>query len=154
MAGRRPTNRIRVATERAAGQVIVVPPEPPAGLGTVGQEYWRRLAGSMARSRALTDRTLQPLEALCGQWEVYCRWRWWLLANLDKWTMTTRTGYQAPSPQVLFMRDSLAECQRLWKLLRLAPEKGARQDLGSLAAVSQLKTLGDEEANIHGSHEA
>lgn len=153
MGGRRPTNRVKIQEQRA-GMLVGAVPDPPAGLGTVGQAYWRQLTETLVRSRGLTISILGPLEALCGQWEIYCRWRWWLLANLDKWTMTTRTGYQAPSPQVLFMRDSLAECQRLWKLLRLAPEKGARQDLGSLAAVSQLKTLGDEEANIHGSHEA
>jgi phage terminase small subunit len=153
MGGRRPTNRVRIQDQRA-GQMVDAAPEPPAGLGTVGQAYWRQLTESLLRSRGLTTGMLGMLEALCGQWEIYCRWRWWLLSNLDSWTMTTRTGYQAPSPQVLFMRDALGECQRLWKLLRLAPEKGARQDLGSLIEVSKLKTIGDEESNIHGAHEA
>jgi phage terminase small subunit len=144
MGGRRP--RIKPQKlQPVLGQLIVEPPEPPPGLGTVGQDYWRRLANSMIRSRTLTERTLQPLEALCGQWEVYCRWRWWLLSNLDRWTIKTRSGYEQQAPQVQFMRDALAECLRLWKLLRLNPEKGTGQDIGGLVEEAARKTEGDEE---------
>ena len=144
--GRRPKARPERVTPRAEGQILTSAPPPPKGFGSVASEYWERLTRSLVEAKTLTPQMLAPIEALCGQWEIYCRWKWWLQNNWERWTTKAPSGYEMESPQVRFMKDSLAECNRLWRLLRLSPEKGQTQDIGSLFDVAKERNRGDEES--------
>lgn len=143
--GRRPKAKPERAADRETGQLLTVAPPPPKGLGQVGQEYWQRLTTSLVETKSLTAQMLVPIEALCGQWEIYCRWKWWLQSNWDRWTTKAPSGYEMESPQVRFCKDALSECNKLWKLLRLTPEKAGTQDVGSVFDVAAQKGRGDEE---------
>jgi P27 family predicted phage terminase small subunit len=141
------------AVVAVSAEAYTVAPEVPAELGEYGRAYWERIAPLLVDRRVLTPLHLEPLLAMCDQWDTYQRLSAWLREDPARWTFQTETGYESESPQVRMMGSALKELQRLWAKFGLTPYAEERvsvtkktQPRGS--RVQQLageKTAHDEE---------
>lgn len=141
------------AVVAVSAEAYTVAPEVPVELGEYGRAYWERIAPLLVDRRVLTPLHLEPLLAMCDQWDTYQRLSAWLREDPGRWTFQTETGYESESPQVRMMGSALKELQRLWAKFGLTPYAEERvsvtkkrQPRGS--RVQQLageKTAHDEE---------
>ncbi len=102
-------------------QVLSEVPEPPAYLGEVAKEYWRRVGSQLVESKSLTSLHLEAFSMLCEKWQEYRQLADWLAADPSRATYTSERGYQSESPQVRMRAAAEASLQRLWAKFFLTP---------------------------------
>lgn len=96
-------------------------PEPPAGLGEYGENYWRSVAPQLIELNILTPLHLETFRVLCEQWQQYRALSVWLEADPTRMTFEMPSGYQQETPQVRQRDKALASLQKLWLKFGLTP---------------------------------
>lgn len=112
----------RKSQKPARPKPLATTPKPPTSLGQHGKGYWQRVAPLLVQLGRLTDLSLEPLEALCRQWDLFKTFDDWVRKHPSKLVFETEKGYQAEAPQLRLRAKAFDALCKLWPRFGLTPE--------------------------------
>ena len=103
-----------------AAALTKTPPVPKKLKGEYAIEYWKRIAKQLVDARTITELHLEPLQALCRQWQDYRKLTDWCDEN--ETIVTYESGHVVEHPNVRLKQLAFTNLLKLWPKFGLTPK--------------------------------